>query len=501
MAGDREISTKASQLDLSAIGVFYDRSTAKTRPVACGFSTGDKLVVAAATSLMPYVNAPRMLRVQFPYANRSLCVEDITFHSQFDRAKVERLMQQGLLLSSPKISAQDYNCCVVRLTDKTPALYETDLTDVQTAWHFPLDQESNDLQGSLKDLELPLVIQTLINARKQGVLYLFDDQSRPVAQIFCSEGKVLSARFGILHGAPALYQILEKRIVTTFEFYPTARGEYWPKSLTEGSTDMLLIEGMRRLDEIERLKESYQISDFTYVAKQVGQCDLQAISKELQTVAANLWDVLDGCTPVGELWWIAHTDDFWTYRTVCELLASKQIVVVEESNLSVKLPDASQKLPIGSLEISNSQRPPKTGSLIESFSLDTKSGFIRMRSGAIVDDSPTIYYHDIKLAPAAIGTPLIANGKVIGMHLGQNIETNAAQPTYKMVPSALFAAMVPDSTVTLNSLRKESSNRLITKPSKKRAKTGGDWKMTLIWFVLGFIVVIGIKFVSSLVAP
>ena len=110
MAEDTETSRKGSQVDLNALGVFYDRSGAKNQPVACGFSAGEKLVVAAATSLMPYANAPQMLRVHFPYANRSLYAEDITFHQLFDRAKVERLMQQGLLLSSPKISAADYNC-------------------------------------------------------------------------------------------------------------------------------------------------------------------------------------------------------------------------------------------------------------------------------------------------------------------------------------------------------------------------------------------------------
>jgi hypothetical protein len=501
MAEETETSRIGSQLDLSAIGVFYDRSGAKGQPVACGFSAGEKLVVAAATSLMPYASTPRMLRVHFPYANRSLCAEDITFHHLFDKANVERLMQQGLLLSSPKISAVDYNCCVVRLTEQTPALYETDLNDVQAAWHFPLNLEKNDLRGSLKDLELPLVIQTLSNARKQGVLYLFDDQSRPVAQIFCAEGKVVSARFGILNGAPALYQILEKRVVTDFEFYPAERGEYWPQNLTGGSADMLLIEGMRRLDEIEQLRENYQISDFTYVAKQMVQCNLEALSQELQTIAINIWDVLDGCTPIGELWWTSHTDDFLIYRTICELFASKQIVAVDGSNSSIKLPEKIQRLAVGILDISNSQRCPKPDSLIESFSLDTKDSFIRTRTGVIVGDSPTNWFHNIKLAPAALGTPLIANGKVIGMHLGQTIETNASQPTYKMVPCSILSSMLPGSNVITNSLRFEPAGRIISKPAKKRSKSSGDWKMTLIWFVIGFIIVIGIKFVSSFVSP
>jgi hypothetical protein len=240
----------------TALGFFYDRNSAGAHPIGCGFSVGEKLVIAPATSMLPYRSAPRMLRIHFPYANRNLCAEEIIFHPQFERAKIEHSIEQGLLLSSAEIVCADYNCCLVRLTDKAPALYESDLNDVQAALQFPLTPENNDLSGSLNDLDLSLVIQTLNSARKQGILYLFDEQGSPAAQIFCSDGKVISARFGPLTGTLAVYQILEKRTVVNFGFYPSARGTYWPSNLINSSTDMLLIEDSMRSSVLNNVSKS-----------------------------------------------------------------------------------------------------------------------------------------------------------------------------------------------------------------------------------------------------
>lgn len=61
----------------------------------------------------------------------------------------------------------DFNCCLVTYGNKMTTLYETDLEQVQEELRFPLRSDDSDLRGSLKELELPLVIQTLTNARKQ----------------------------------------------------------------------------------------------------------------------------------------------------------------------------------------------------------------------------------------------------------------------------------------------------------------------------------------------
>jgi hypothetical protein len=482
----------------TALGFFYDRNSAGAHPIGCGFSVGEKLVIAPATSMLPYRSAPRMLRIHFPYANRNLCAEEIIFHPQFERAKIEHSIEQGLLLSSAEIVCADYNCCLVRLTDKAPALYESDLNDVQAALQFPLTPENNDLSGSLNDLDLSLVIQTLNSARKQGILYLFDEQGSPAAQIFCSDGKVISARFGPLTGTLAVYQILEKRTVVNFGFYPSARGTYWPSNLINSSTDMLLIEGMRRLDEIISLKQRFKINDFSYFAKRSQRCDLQSISQELQATAMRLWEVLDGLVSVNELWWMVFTDDFLLYKTICELLSSNQIVEVA-AHSTLPLPAESNERPaIGVLKVGPSQRQLQAGSRVDSLTLETKTNFLRQRSGILVAQDPGRYLHNIRLTPSTIGTPILMANEVVGLNLGQRPEHDGTEQLCKMIPCSVIRNLMTQKSEVVESTRFEQTVRTIAKPPKRRPRKIADWKMTLLWFVVGFIIVVGLKYVGEM---
>lgn len=483
----------------TALGFFYDRSGAGTQPVGCGFAVGDKLVIAPATSILPYRSAARMLRVHFPYANRNLCAEEIIFHPQFNQTEIEQSIEQGLLLSSAELVCSDYNCCLVRLTDKAPALYETDLNSVQSALQYPLTPENNDLSGSLNDLDLSLVIQTLNSARKQGILYLFDEQGSPAAQIFCSDGKVISARFGHLTGVLAVYQILEKRTVVNFGFYPSARGTHWPANPINQSTDMLLIEGMRRLDEITNLKQRFKIGDSSYLTRRSQRCELQAISPELQSTAMRLWEVLDGLISISELWWMALTDDFLLYKTICELLTSNQIIEVAEHSLLPLPLETNERSAVGVLRVGPSQRQLQAGSRVDSLTLETKTNFLRLRSGILVAQNPGKYLHNIRLTPSTIGTPILMANEVVGLNLGQRPDHDGTEQLCKMVPCSVIRTLMTQKSEVGESTRFEQNVRTIAKPAKRRPRKIADWKMTLLWFVVGFIIVVGLRYVSEMI--
>ncbi|HEY9684378.1 MAG TPA: DUF4388 domain-containing protein [Drouetiella sp.] len=482
----------------TALGFFYNRSGAGTQPVGCGFSVGDKLAVAPATSMLPYTSAPRMLRMYFPYANRNLCADEIILHPQFDRSSIERSIEQGLLLSSAELVCSEYNCCLVRLTDKAPALYESDLNDVQAALQFPLTPENNDLSGSLNDLDLSLVIQTLNSARKQGILYLFDEQGSPAAQIFCSDGKVNSARFGPLTGALAVYQILEKRTVVNFGFYPSVRGEHWPANLISGSTDMLLIEGMRRLDEIINLKQRFKIGDASYFARRTQRCDLQLISQELQTTAMRLWEVLDGLVSVNELWWMVFTDDYLLYKTIGELLSSQQITEVAAHSLLTLPGESNERSAVGIFKVGPSQRQLQAGSRVDSLTLEVKTNYLRQRSGILVAQDPGRYLHNIRLTPSTVGTPILMANEVVGLNLGQRPEHDGTEQLCKMIPCSVIRALMTQKSEVVETTRFEQNVRTIVKPPKRRPRKIADWKLTLLWFVVGFIIVVGLRAVSEM---
>jgi CheY-like chemotaxis protein len=102
--------------------------------------------------------------------------------------------------------------------------------------------------GSLADLGVVDLVQTFEVGRKTGIIRLEGDRS---GAIFFRDGRVIDAELGRLGGENAFY-----RMLNTFEgqfdvqFVPVERAER-----IEVSTQGLLLEGMRRLDEWGRMLE------------------------------------------------------------------------------------------------------------------------------------------------------------------------------------------------------------------------------------------------------
>ncbi|MEP7052663.1 MAG: response regulator [Pseudomonadota bacterium] len=105
------------------------------------------------------------------------------------------------------------------------------------------------LSGSLEDMGVVDLLQTFEVSRKSGIARISD--GRREARVFFRDGKVVDAELGQLRGEEAVYRALIW-ISGTFEveFCPVSKEDIIPTS-TQG----LLMEGMRRVDEWGRLLE------------------------------------------------------------------------------------------------------------------------------------------------------------------------------------------------------------------------------------------------------
>jgi response regulator RpfG family c-di-GMP phosphodiesterase len=104
-------------------------------------------------------------------------------------------------------------------------------------------QKSGGLAGSLSDVALPDVIQVLSNGRKTGLLRV--TSGAVTGEIHFFEGQMANAKFGAHAREEAIYAMLALKdgdfsFDSTFE--PTDRP-------ITASTETLLLEGMRRMDE------------------------------------------------------------------------------------------------------------------------------------------------------------------------------------------------------------------------------------------------------------
>jgi len=108
------------------------------------------------------------------------------------------------------------------------------------------------LAGDLEVFGLPELLQTLSQAESSGRLLLRDRAGRPAAELMLRKGEVREARVKKLALPDAFYQLLETPQPGTFEF-----NRLPVESVPDGDAYNvmgLLMEGMRRYDELQRAR-------------------------------------------------------------------------------------------------------------------------------------------------------------------------------------------------------------------------------------------------------
>lgn len=124
-----------------------------------------------------------------------------------------------------------------------PAPPEVVLAKAGQTLEAALRKKGGGLSGSLVEMGLPEVIQVLGQSRKSGRLEIVSGHQR--GELFLEAGLVVHASFGKETGENAVYAMLVLK-AGDFVFDPSARTGHKTMS---ASTEGLLLEGMRRLDE------------------------------------------------------------------------------------------------------------------------------------------------------------------------------------------------------------------------------------------------------------
>jgi CheY-like chemotaxis protein len=104
--------------------------------------------------------------------------------------------------------------------------------------------------GRVADMPVVDVIQTIEISRKSGVIQFVDDRGRQAA-IYFRDGRVIDAEAGALQGEDAVYRLLTWSEGEFEVVFRTVRR----REVIAMSSQGLLMEGMRRLDEWSRLQE------------------------------------------------------------------------------------------------------------------------------------------------------------------------------------------------------------------------------------------------------
>jgi hypothetical protein len=106
------------------------------------------------------------------------------------------------------------------------------------------------LSGDLEVFGLPTLLQNLGDSKVTGVLRLFDEAGRRAASLELRRGRLAGARYGMLSGPEAVYQLLERPFEGSFGFVPRRAKD--DDETPRREVPELLLEGFRRHDELRR---------------------------------------------------------------------------------------------------------------------------------------------------------------------------------------------------------------------------------------------------------
>lgn len=107
--------------------------------------------------------------------------------------------------------------------------------------------------GNLRDMGLADILQILSNGRKTAVVRV--EGSGAAGEVAVDTGAIVDARLGDVSGEEALYQMIAWG-EGSFRIFPD---EHAQRVTLEGSTEGLLMEGFRRMDEARRAEASDEI--------------------------------------------------------------------------------------------------------------------------------------------------------------------------------------------------------------------------------------------------
>jgi response regulator RpfG family c-di-GMP phosphodiesterase len=124
-----------------------------------------------------------------------------------------------------------------------PVLPEVVVAKAMQAVEATRRKKGGGLSGSVRDMGLPEVIQVLGQTRKTGILRV--TQGPRGGEVQLDQGQVVHASFGSEEGEESFYRMLLMKD-GDFVFDANAKPS---KRTMEASTESLLLEGMRRIDE------------------------------------------------------------------------------------------------------------------------------------------------------------------------------------------------------------------------------------------------------------
>jgi hypothetical protein len=428
------------------VGILIDRCARQEAPIGTVWLVDDNTVATCAHLVLLYEDFLRGLKVSFPAAAQTWEVTDVVFHPRFDRRAAKEMAERSLSAPVPALALQDHNVALLKLTQRVSHLGREEATQFNKKIAAVPTPRLKGLAGAVDEIGLELIFQTVSNTRKDGLLVITDERNRPIARLQFRDGKISHAKFGKLNNEMALYQLFQQSPGGQFQFRANEQPDWQIGEPMSRNTESLLLEAHRRLDECGKLLERLGGPSVAFV-QSTDALDTSNLPPDTVPAAERLWPLLDGGLSVDQLWEVANMDNYSIYASLVELAFARQITEAPaEQNGSA---------PVQTLDTAAYELLCPWDEVV-SLTVHPSTGRPQMRRGHLVGllrpNDPYHLLHTLDLPYRAAGSPILKNGKVIGMHCGML----PLDPTLHALPRHLHQMLWVDS---VNSCLSEKTKR------------------------------------------
>ena len=208
------------------------------------------------------------------------------------------------------------------------------------------------LSGSLEDMGLVDLLQTFEVSRKSGIARVREPRGAEIS-IYFRDGKVVDAELGRLRGEEAVYRALIWNVGTfAVQFQPVTNEDIIPTS-TQG----LLMEGMRRVDEWGRLLEqSPQLETVFEIDREQLVERLSEIPDELNGILR----LLDGRRTLLQVIDESPFEDLSTLSTITKLFFEGLLTIRDKPTVAGAADDDDGVIPsVDADSLSRIERAPR----------------------------------------------------------------------------------------------------------------------------------------------
>jgi hypothetical protein len=413
-----------------------DRTGEEEQILGSVWLAGDRQAAAPAIPLIPYAETPEALIVRFPCSRTVWGVKEAEFHPGCDRWMAKRALSQALFFPPKSLANQQHNLAILRLTPGLPPLDQASMQRINKQLSKSLPQEESGFSGKATSIELTSIIQTLVNARRQGTIVICDTRKRPIARIFCQDGRISHARYGDIFNEEAIYRLMCSSFNGYFYFQGEKTPDWCDFPTMEKSTAAALMGSYRRLEEKDQILANIG-GETVLVYKAVEEPGLVA-GQEVQPETKLVWNYLYNGMPVSRLLKVCDLDGSQVMAGVQELVTAG-FITLAPGEAPPPFSTAVVPLPI------NVQVPLGPGQDIYAISLDPLYGPY-FAPGKILgprqSNDPWHQIHTIALPEEALGSPIFRGSEVVGVYCGGLVPGKYDAPEFAHGQQLLWAESV-----------------------------------------------------------